>query len=528
LTGNTPRIKRSPTFVSSIAALALTFSVRAVVTAELPCPCANGYGTDEDHIVQVNADGEFVPARQPRTNKKDERLDDLFDCIKKSGRTRIILYVHGGRVSLGAAVKTAKRLSPIIANEENDKKKKDAYPIFFCWDTEQFSSYFRHLAYERNGVSYRGSYAATTSALVAPLVLGADIGRGLTRLPINTTLSLGKLSQNFDLILGHHSVLFPVRKKYEEQLAPLVCPKEPRQAIKEGFVYDSESLKPRKLHLAVGQDAQHYQLKLALQFAATLPFQFTTEPVIDSVGTPAWGNMLRRTRSMFHLSTNYVSQPQPQTRTDYPAGAGAMFFERLRKLVKDDPKHQTKLEIYAHSMGTIVINEAYAKFPDLPAKPIVFMAAACSIRDFASTTGEYIAASKTPFYNLSLHPRAELDDVEALGLPVRGSLLVWIDEFFEDPKSFGDRTLGTLENIVIAQDFLPKGTPIYLKAFPIEDGKGKRDKREGDDLYRGPQRHGEFENYYFWQEQFRCTAKATDFYKRTPKESPVPTPCGAN
>ena len=511
MSGNNPRIKRSPTFVSVIAALSLVASGRSLAAPEGPCPCSNGYGTDEDHIVQVNADGEFVPARQPRTNKKDERLDDLFDCIIQSRRKRILLYIHGGRISLGSAVKTAKRLSPIIAQE------KDAYPIFLCWDTEEFSSYFRHLAYERNGVSYRGSYAAVPSALVAPLVLGADIGRGLTRLPINTTLSLGKLSQNFDLILGPHSLLFPVRKKYEEQLVPLVSPKKPREAIKEGFVYNSNPREPRKLHLAVGQDAQHYQLKLALQFAATLPFQFTTEPVIDSIGTPAWGNMLRRTRSMFHLSTNYVSQPNPDTH--YNPGAGAMFFERLRSLLKNDPKHEIKLEIYAHSMGAVVVNEAYAQFPDLPAKPIVFMAAACSIRDFANTTGEYIAATGTPFYNLSLHPRAELDDVEAFGLPVRGSLLVWIDEFFEDPKSFGDRTLGTLENIIIAQDFLPKKAPIFLKAFPIEDGKGKPNK-----TYRGPQRHGEFDQYYFWREQFRSTGKASDFYERIPQESEI-RPC---
>ena len=467
------------------------------------CPCRDGYGTDEDHIVQVDADGDFVPARQPRTYKKDERLDDLFDCIKKSGRTRIILYVHGGRISLGSAVKTAKRLSPIIA------KEKDAYPIFFCWDTEQFNSYYRHLAYERNGVSYRGSYAAPTSALGAPLVLAADIGRGVARLPINTALSFGKLLQNSDLVVGPNSHLFPVRKKYEEQLQPFAYG-DIHAAVRHGFPYRTGQEEPKNLHVALGQDAQHYRLKFAAQEIATLPFQFTTEPVIDTIGTPAWGNMLRRTRSMFHLSTNYVSQPQPSK--DYIPGAGTMFFERLRGFLKDHHHTKTTLEIYAHSMGTIVINEAYAQFPDLPANPIVFMAAACSIREFANTTGRYISAAHKPFYNLSLHPRAELDDVEAFGIPVRGSLLVWIDEFFEDSKSFGDRTLGTFENIVIARDFVPRSAPIYLKAFPIEDGKGKEHK-----LYRGPQRHGEFEDYYFWQQQFRCSAEATDYYRRRPK-----------
>ena len=189
-----------------------------------------------------------------------------------------------------------------------------------------------------------------------------------------------------------------------------------------------------------------------------------------------------------------------------------MFFERLRQYLHDTKG--ARLEIYAHSMGSIVINEAYAMFPDLRARPIVFMAAACSIREFANTTGNYIAKNNVPFYNLSLHPRAELDDAEAFGVPVRGSLLAWIDEFFEDPKSFGDRTLGTFENAIIAQDLLPKRAPIYLKAFPIEDGSKTHDRNK---FYRGPQRHGEFDDYYFWQEKFRSTAKENDYYARIPK-----------
>ena len=68
--------------------------------------------------------------------------------------------------------------------------------------------------------------------------------------------------------------------------------------------------------------------------------------------------------------------------------------------------------------------------------------------------------------------------------------------------------------------FLPSGVPIYLKAFPIEDGTGKPNK------YRGPQRHGEFDNYYFWREQFRSTALATDYYERLPKAAPILTSCG--
>jgi hypothetical protein len=175
------------------------------------------------------------------------------------------------------------------------------------------------------------------------------------------------------------------------------------------------------------------------------------------------------------------------------------------------------LEIYAHSMGAIVINEAYAQFPDLRARQIVYMAAACSMREFRDTTGLYLEKNRrVPFYNLSLHPRSELDDVEAFGVPVRGSLLVWVDEFFENPKSFGDRTLGNFENIIIAQDLLPNSPSIHLKAFPVEEAKGVTDTGK----YLGPQRHGDFDDYHFWDKDFWRTDQKNMRYERISRPLP--------
>jgi hypothetical protein len=507
LSSNTPRIKRSPRFVSSIAALTLTVGITASFSAQQSQPCPDGYGAHDDHIVQIDADGDFRTERSGnRKEDADQRVEELFEKVRKSGRNKILLYVHGGRISLSSAVANAKRLGPIIWCET------DAYPIFFCWDSEQFSSYFRHLAYERNGVSYRGSYAAVPSALVSPLVFGADLGRGLARLPINTSLSYGKLLQNVDLLVGPHRVLFPVKKKYEEQLTRFVD--DVPDGIENGFVYRPHRSKAPSFYVSLGQDAQGYQLKFIALQLLTLPFQFTTEPIIDTVGTPAWGNMVRRTRSMFHLATNYVSQPgsESQAKTSYVPGAGTIFFDHLRSHLRN--RKDATLEIYAHSMGAIVINEAYAQFPDLPANRIVYMAAACSMREFRDTTGQYLEKHhRVPFYNLSLHPRCELDDVEAFGVPVRGSLLVWVDEFFENPKAFGDRTLGTFENIVIAQDMLPDSPSIHLKVFPVEEGKGVKETG----LYLGPQRHGDFDDYHFWKKEFWNTDDKNIRYERISK-----------
>ena len=265
------------------------------------------------------------------------------------------------------------------------------------------------------------------------------------------------------------------------------------EAIKKGFVYP-DGYPPDKIRISVGADADRYQLKFVVHQAMTLPLQIVSEGLLDSAGTAEWSNMVGRTRNMFHPSRAYVPQDDPGA--PIACGAGTLFFRELRIFLF---QHDVELDIYAHSMGSMVTNEAFAQFPDLPVSRIVFMSAACSIRQFANTTALHIKKYKTPFYNLSLHRRAERDEVEAFGVPVRGSLLTWIDEFFESPPSFGDPTLATFENVIIAHDQLPECPNIHLKAFGIENARGHHD------CYAGPQKHGDMRiitsGTGFWQPQ---------------------------
>jgi pimeloyl-ACP methyl ester carboxylesterase len=245
----------------------------------------------------------------------------------------------------------------------------------------------------------------------------------------------------------------------------------------------------------MGPDAQADKVGFAFKYVATLPLQFVTEPILDTLGTPAWGNMVRRTRSMFHPQGNYVAgAPAPQS----PPDAGAeIFFRELTEFMNNHGEFT--LDVYAHSMGAMIMNEAFAEHPDIRVHCLTYMAAACSIRDFRNTAGRYIEKHPIPFYNLSLHPRAELNEVDFLGVPVRGSLLVWVDEFFNQPRSFADRTLGTFENAVVAENLLPQNSKVYLKAF----GTGA-----------GPQKHADFHKYCFWTDEFRDTSRRDRSYKR--------------
>lgn len=123
---------------------------------------------------------------------------------------------------------------------------------------------------------------------------------------------------------------------------------------------------------------------------------------------------------------------------------------------------------------------------------IIYMAAACSIRDFTDTAGAYLRSpdgSSANFYNLCLHPRREVD--ENYSAAVRGSLLIWIDNIFGNPTNFEDRTLGSFINCTLASDLLPSNT--FIKGFGVNHTR---------DQQRGPQSHGSFGEFKWWDPAF--------------------------
>jgi len=440
------------------------------------------------------------------------QVQSLFTLASKWAKDappgkRIVLFIHGGMVTLKNAERTADGLTRII-------KDPATYPMFINWEAGPFSSYLRHLAYERNGVSYRGTSIAFPTTLGSPLILLSDLGRGISRLPINAILSAGKILQTSEGLSGKSNKIFPVKGQLENTLTVLEYGTEnhvPREHfLEDGLVHPANGHRGRNINVALGTDKRSPDPIVVAKSIVTYPAKFATEPLLDALGTPAWGNMLRRTRSMFHPSENYIAQADHSHNNQI--GPATLFFQELDKFMQSHPDVQ--LDVIAHSMGTIVMNEAFVLTPDLRVRNLVYMGAACSIRDFQASAGRYLTdpKCKTNFYNLSLHPRAELDESEFKGIPMKGSLLVWIDEFFQAPESFGDRTLGTFENAVIAKDFLPDNPRVHLKAFPMQ-----RPCKPGPCL--GPQTHPDFTTYAFWKPDFWTTDYSIEKEPKYPKLS---------
>jgi hypothetical protein len=183
-------------------------------------------------------------------------------------------------------------------------------------------------------------------------------------------------------------------------------------------------------------------------------------------------------------------------------------------------------------MGTIVVNEMVRQFghplevkkindkgiEDKDTKPdrkplfdkIVYMAAACSLRDYLNTIPHYLeeygdknnGQIGPQMYHLMLNDHAETAE-QSLGLSLPGSLLVWIDGFFARPDSSLDLVAGRYQNllrIVHLHDILHIRPRVSLKVF-------------GSENRTNPQTHGDFDNFPFWKEEF---------WQITDRDSPFP------
>ena len=173
-----------------------------------------------------------------------------------------------------------------------------------------------------------------------------------------------------------------------------------------------------------------------------------------------------------------------------PNAVMTIFAERLARYAKEHP--QARVTIVGHSMGTLIINELIRRYPEINYQNIVYMAGAASIRDTFNSINPYL--EKHPdarFFNLTLHPQNEVEESNYWLLP-RGSLLVWIDDFYSLPHTQLDRTAGRWENLIQAYGDIPEEIrkQVYIKAF-AQDSPIKK--------------HADFSNARFWEEKFWTT-----------------------
>jgi pimeloyl-ACP methyl ester carboxylesterase len=231
-------------------------------------------------------------------------------------------------------------------------------------------------------------------------------------------------------------------------------------------------------------------------------FALLVQPLVLFVvgaGVPrAWENLLRSTRAMFRASREFDPGLKPVRRmpdgsTYRPCeGAMALFLDALAKTV--EVCQGMKVTLIAHSMGSMIANEALEYKSNLPYESLVYPAPACSVREFERAVGPIIR-TRAEAYILTLHPKVEAGQRDWKGWIGGGSVLEWLEGILVPPHTYLDRPLGKWGNALrTAHVYDPEAREkIHIKSFSYY---GKNPMK--------PCRHVDFNDpdVEFWREDF--------------------------
>jgi len=439
--------------------------IRPLVAFLLFAACSSIDPIDEEqylHSLTVDPSGNPVGlVIKPGPLKLNEGKTLSFeDQVKWAKKKKVLLFIHGGLNSIGDGLARTARLVPAIV----DDTKGETYPILINWRSGVVSGYTHHLWKYHNGKDGNRFWRAVAS----PFVFIADLGRAVARLPI--------------VYWEQGSAAFS-RASGTTKVAEL----DPEVSKLWGERVQIDGRKPQ----------WSTSTKIWDGVSQVLPgiVRIVTTPLIDTIGFEGYDMLLRRVETIFFrnddLNARFRKSDDPNVRKGEPSGA---LIQLMRHIPAD-----TEIVLIGHSMGTIALNELIRRYPDRNFSTIVYMGAACTIKDFMDTVPDYLSHNlernpDTKFFNLCLHPTADEGEVSAWSTVPNGSLLEWLDAYLLAPRTPLHRTLGKWNNAVRMLHLFSGMPPevlnaIHMKAFTVL----------GDEY---PSTHGSFDEFKFWQPAF--------------------------
>jgi len=412
-------------------------------------------GSTEALPAEAQDDERYVNAMIANFLKEREKRQDL----------KLTVFVHGGLNTYNDFWQRANRFSKAMLNDGQ-------YAVFVGWNSGPFTNYFDHLFRIR-----KGERRPTLAALSAPFVLVEDIARSIAHLP----------EAWYTSVMDPLAITIPVEISEEKD-------------------YDVRRKRINQLTFAVHSDPPYTGTGVGGTYATILnPIKLVTAPFVDGLGAGSWDSMLRRTDLVLSKAAAFEGELTDETAKDFSDTAVTILLKKIEFLSSNLQKQgqpPIHVNLIGHSMGTIIVNNILARHPGLSVDNLVFMGAAARIKDVENGVVPWLLRdhNEAQFFNLSLDPYRELSENTYFDLFPRGSLLHWIDNIFGKVNSFKDRTAGGWWNIIrTAEDVFPVGLRprVHLTRFPI----GKN---------RGPQQHGEFDDYYFWCDSFWTAAGAQE------------------
>lgn len=466
----------------SMAFVAMGLAIPTSLSAAIPPHCSDAPLTPlqlTNHMIYIDRSGRLLdPASKQQVIDENTYVDKLLaniEAAKKAGEiTGITLYIHGGLNRWRDAMSRASTRSGCMLADQK-------YPVFIGWDARPVSNYADHLFRLRRGKSESLLWGIASS----PFVLLEDITRSVVRIlpsyykevtnPGLVERQISRPEQLQDMLAGDQALLSPALSAQARLLTT-------GEGVSSSYISYLSALNPGKL---IGA------------------------PLVDGLGSGTWSSLLRRTAFVLDRREVYERSNLSSSEADRAKTAATHFLDALRAR-SSTTLQGVELTLIGHSMGTIVATHILARHPSLKIDNVVFMGAAAPLRSLEDVVSPWLARDQeAKFYNLSLDPDLEVSEKRLWDLAPRGSLLHWIDETLASVNSFKDRTAGDWHNIShTAREIFSVSRPdsaaapsvlsqVYLTRF----GVGKE---------RGPQTHGDFDEYCFWH---------TDFW--LPRNAPV-------
>ena len=317
---------------------------------------------------------------------------------------RLLFYFNGGLNSQAQIEQQAARQIPCMLAD-------GYYPVFFAWDTEASGSYREQVSSIWDGQVDR---TLITRARTPLTVLG-NIVSGLGHAPVDYFIH----GRRFVRALWRKPVCSLVvreDKKHTEALRK--CSAEQRTKFVDQV--NGQISPDANVVTPPDTDARQSEVGKFATYSLLWPVRLASTPLAHGLGSAAWTNMLRRTRTTINRSiefnlnrdvdrTNKCPNDFHERMAQFTKGTGvfAQFFEltyRYYSGVKVEPpkwrclgdqeekeplpttdtatKEQlirdalanAEITLIGHSMGAIVINELLERFNSLPYADIVVMA----------------------------------------------------------------------------------------------------------------------------------------------------------
>jgi hypothetical protein len=379
---------------------------------------------------------ELLPRQDHEQREYEECLGRMMNNIK-GGRKKVAIIVHGGLKSPHRTLAASARILAAIDDEY--------YPIFIIWDS-WLSALPEQLLLVRSG------HYSPWGPITAPLLLL------FVYLPIGIALiPLTLISQLRSLYVGG-------------RLSPDPATRFTRRASK----FNNSVQVPPVTYEPGNLLSWRTPLRF-LRWLGQFPIRLVVAVGLNALAPPTWQNLHRRARAMFRAPQEFeslVAGPQavPRGSDFHPAqGAVAVLAEHLIAAIGTSSDQPIEVTLIAHSMGAMITNEFMKYAGDrLSYANIVYMAPACSVRDFADAVVPVLQRDENAHaYVLTLHPKVEVNDKTGYGLLPRGSVLEWLERFLDPPSAHLDRMLGKFENVMRALHIFPRDVRerIRIKAF---------------------------------------------------------------